>query len=123
MTSLASAVSFSEVPSLIVFYLFAGMAFLFPIAAYLLFLAIVNARPHPTVIAGPWDFAGILFATAGFWLLGGPMTLTTFHARWRPAMVQGETMEIASGEWSFLWVVPWVLYFALVLGGGLWMLW
>ncbi len=109
--------------TLIVFYVFAGMAFLFPVAAYLLFLAIVNGRPHATVVSGPWDFAGVLFATSGFWLLGGPLTLTTFHARWRPAFMRGETTELAGGDWAFLWVLPWVFYFALVFGGSFWLLW
>jgi hypothetical protein len=108
---------------LIVFYVFAGMAFMFPVAAYLLFLAIINGRPHATVVSGPWDFAGVLFATSGFWLLGGPLTLTTFHARWRPAFMRGETTELAGGEWAFLWVLPWVFYFALVFGGSFLLLW
>lgn len=108
---------------MIVFYVFAGMAFLFPVAAYLLFLAIINGRPHATVVSGPWDFAGVLFATSGFWLLGGPLTLTTFHAHWRPAFLRGETTELAGGDWAFLWVLPWIFYFALVFGGSFWLLW
>jgi hypothetical protein len=66
---------------------------------------------------------GVLFATSGFWLLGGPLTLITFHARWRPAFLRGETTELAGGEWAFLWVLPWVIYFALVLCGSFWLLW
>jgi hypothetical protein len=108
---------------LIVFYVFAGMAFFFPVAAYLLFLAIINGRPHATVVSGPWDFAGVIFATSGFWLLGGPLTLTTFHARWRPAFLHGETTELAGGDWAFLWVLPWIFYFALVFAGSFWLLW
>src|SRR5262249_4511160 len=99
------------------------MAFLFPVAAYLLFLAILNGRTHPTVVSGPWDFAGVLFATCGFWLVGGPIALSLFHSCWRPAFVQGEMSGLGSGEWSFLWALAWILYFAVVLGAAVFFLW
>ena len=89
----------------------------FPVAAYLLYLAVLNGRPHPTLISGPWEFAGALFATSGFWLMGGPVVLSIFHARWRPALLRGDTMDIASGDWAFVWVLLWIAYFVVVLGG------
>src|SRR5262249_24933059 len=96
---------------------------LFPVAAYLLFLAIINGRNHPTIISGPWDFVGVLFATSGFWIVGGPVMLALLHARWRPAFVQGDMTELAIGEWSFVWALAWVLYFALIFFGSAILLW
>jgi len=97
--------------------IFGLLIIFFPVAAYLLYLAVLNGRPHPTLIAGPWEFAGALFATSGFWLLGGPLILSNFHAYWRPALLRGETAELAGGDWSFLWLLLWLGYFAVVLGG------
>lgn len=97
-----------------------GLVFLFPIAAYCLFLAMINARQHPTLISGPWDFAGVLFATSGFLLVGGPSILGAFHARFRMALAQGQLPPLGwlTGDWSF-WVLLWGLYFLLILGGAL----
>jgi hypothetical protein len=99
------------------------MAFFFPVAAYLLFLAIINGRPHATIISGPWDFVGVLFATCGFWLVGGPVILWVIHSRWRPALVQGGMSIFATGDWSFIWVFSWIIYFALLLGLAVFVLW
>src|SRR5262249_18144372 len=91
------------------------MAFAFSVAAYLLYLALINGRTRPPMISRPWDFVGMLFAASRFWLVGGPVILSVFHARWRPAFVGGGMAEVASGDWSFVWVLAWVFYFALVL--------
>jgi hypothetical protein len=99
------------------------MAFAFPVAAYLLYLAFINGRTRPTMISGPWDFVGVLFATSGFWLVGGPLVLTVFHSRWRPAFVHGDMAGVASGDWSFVWVLTWLVYFALVLVFTVFFLW
>jgi len=100
---------------------FAGLVFLFPVAAYCLFLAMINNRPQPTMVSGPWDFAGVLFATSGFWLVGGPTALGAFHNRSRLALAQGHVPSpagmLASG-WEF-WVVVWGIYFTIVLGGAI----
>jgi hypothetical protein len=99
------------------------MAFTFPVAAYLLYLALINGRTHPTMISGPWDFVGVLFATSGFWLVGGPVVLSVFHSRWRPAFVHSNMSGLASGDWSFLWVLTWLVYFTLVLVVAVFFLW
>jgi hypothetical protein len=98
---------------------FAGLVFLFPLAAYCLCLAMINNRPQPTMVAGPWDFAGVLFATSGFLLVGGPAAMSAFHTRSRIALAQGQVPNPSSlleGNWTF-WVLLWALYFAVVLGG------
>jgi len=98
---------------------FAGLVFLFPVAAYCLFLAMLNNRPQPTMIAGPWDFAGVLFATSGFLLVGGPSALSAFHTRSRMALAQGQLPSPSSlfeGNWTF-WALLWLLYFVVILGG------
>lgn len=108
---------------MIVYWIFGSMAFAFPVAAYLLYLALINGRTHPTMISGPWDFVGVLFATSGFWLVGGPVILSVFHARWRPAFMHGEMAGLASGDWSFVWVLAWLLYFGVVLSVAAFFLW
>ncbi len=59
------------------------LAFLLPFSVYLLVLGIVNRRPHPVLVPGTWDFAGILFAASGFLLVGGPAVLSSGSERWR----------------------------------------
>lgn len=98
---------------------FGGLVFLFPVAAYCLFLAMINNRPQPTMVSGPWDFAGVLFATSGFLLVGGPTALGAFHTRYRMALAQGQLPNPASlfgSNWEF-WALLWGLYFVVVLGG------
>jgi hypothetical protein len=100
---------------------FAGLVFLFPVAAYCLFLAMLNNRPQPTMISGPWDFAGVLFATSGFWLVGGPSALAAFHTRYRMALAQGAVPNPASlfaNGWEF-WAALWGIYFTIVLGSAI----
>lgn len=99
---------------------FGGLVFLFPVAAYCLFLAMINNRAQPTMVSGPWDFAGVLFATSGFLFLGGPTVLGAFHSRYRMALAQGHLPNpssiFGSSGWE-LWAVLWGLYFVIVLGG------
>lgn len=66
-----------------------------PIAAYLFVLGRINRRPHPLVVSGPWDFAGILFAASGFLLVGGPALLDnlTFSESWRPFWLLAKPAE------------------------------
>ena len=61
----------------------AGFACLFPPALYCLVLASVNNRRRPTLVSGPLDFAGVLLASAGFLIVGGPLALAGMHDAWR----------------------------------------
>jgi hypothetical protein len=56
--------------------LFIVLAFLFPLMVYCLVLAVLNRRPHPVIVAGPWDFLGVVLALSGFLVVGGPAILS-----------------------------------------------
>jgi hypothetical protein len=56
---------------------------LMPVAIYLLYLSHLNSRNPPTLVPGPWDFAGVLLALSGFLLLSGPLLLTLVNSVWR----------------------------------------
>jgi hypothetical protein len=103
---------------------FGGLAFLIPLTIYCLILAMLNARRHPTVVSGPWDFAGALFATSGFLLVGGPWVLATLNADWRSALAQGRWTQLkgAEADWSFLWAYVGAVYFLAVIGGAAFLL-
>lgn len=47
-----------------------------PVSFYLCWLAGVNRREKPTVVAGSWDFAAVFGALSGFLLVGGVMLLS-----------------------------------------------
>ncbi|MBY0524182.1 MAG: hypothetical protein K2R98_12330 [Gemmataceae bacterium] len=97
-----------------------GLVFLFPVACYFLFLAMINGRQHPTMIYGPWDFAGVLLATSGFLLVAGPIVLGAFHSRVRAALTQGQLpaiRDLGGNAWGF-WVLLWGSYFLVILLGG-----
>ena len=51
------------------------IAFLFPLFSYLLILGLINRRRSPLLVAGTWDFVGVLFAMAGFVLAGSAYLL------------------------------------------------
>ena len=91
------------------------LAFVVPLAVYCLILSVINRRHHPVIVAGSWDFAGVLFAASGFLLLGGPAILTGLYEQWRLAWLLGQTRYLQGiGEnWSF-WITLWLLYFAVV---------
>jgi hypothetical protein len=100
------------------------LAFLLPLAVYLLVLGGVNRRPHPVVVSGVWDFIGLLFAASGFLLVGGPAILSGLNERWRRWWLLGEggaSAATADGGWHF-WVFLSVLYFGVVVGGAAWLL-
>ena len=40
------------------------LAFLSPLAIYLLIIGAINRRRRPLLVSGPWDFAGLLFAAS-----------------------------------------------------------
>jgi hypothetical protein len=100
------------------------LACVVPIAVYFLVLAIINRRRHPVMVSGPWDFAGVLFASSGILLLGGPAILTGLYEQWRLSWLLGQTRYLQGiGEhWSF-WISLWLLYFAVVAGGSAFVLW
>jgi hypothetical protein len=101
------------------------LAFFLPLAFYVLVLGIINRRPHPLMVSGPWDFVGILFAASGFLVLGGPFVISTLNENWRVFFVLGpHGASAGAGDrlWT-VWLVMSVLYFVIVLAGAAGMVW
>jgi hypothetical protein len=97
------------------------LAFLLPLAFYLLVLGVINRRPHPLLVPGVWDFLGLLFAASGFLLVGGPGILGGLHERWRQWWLWAQTGGRADGAGQF-WLLVSALYFAAVVAGVAWLL-
>ena len=101
------------------------LAFLLPLAVYLLILGSINRRRRPLLVGGVWDFIGLLFAASGFLLFGGPAILSSLSERWRrrwllgPAGGEGGGAE---GLYEF-WVFLSALYFVVVVAAAAWLLW
>ncbi len=100
------------------------LAFLLPLAFYLLVLGVLNRRPHPLLVSGVWDFIGLLFAASGFLLFGGPGILGGLNERWRMYWLLGQPPGgggPSESGWQF-WVFLSVLYFVLVVTGSAYLL-
>jgi hypothetical protein len=97
------------------------VAFLVPLAIYLLVLGYINRQPRPLMVSGTWDFIGVLFAASGFLLLGGPAILSSFNERWRVLWLLGEgsTPEGLSGAWSLGMFLAALYFLVVVAGSGL----
>jgi len=97
---------------------------LFPLMLYCLFLAGVNNRPRPTLVPGTWDFATVLLATAGFWMIGGPVVLAGLREQTQHILLRGsfatirDHIHVANWPWALLWAA----YFVLIAGGSAWIL-
>jgi hypothetical protein len=99
--------------------LFIVLAFLFPLMVYCLVLAVLNRRPHPVLVAGPWDFLGIVLALSGFLVVGGPAILSNLTTSSHGLFAAGPAADGESGvnpRQVFL-VLLLVLYFAALVGG------
>lgn len=94
------------------------LAFLFPLAIYLLVLGFLNRGRHPLLVSGVWDGIGLLFGVSGFLLFAGPAVLSTLSERWRLFWLFGPAVSIAGadGAWP-LWSFLALLYFLVVVGG------
>lgn len=57
------------------------LVFLVPLAIYCLVLALLNRRSQPVMVRGLWDCIGLLFASSGFLLVIGPVTLKMLYAK------------------------------------------
>jgi hypothetical protein len=101
------------------------LAFILPLAVYLLLLGFLNRRRHPLLVSGVWDCVGLLFAASGFLLFGGPAILSGLNERWRMFWLFGRpgvSARSPDGGWQF-WVFLSVLYFVGVVAGCAAMLW
>lgn len=99
------------------------LVFLFPVAVYLLILAIINRGPHPVLIRGTWDVLGLLFALSGFLFFGGPAILNGMYEQRRLAWALGHSdflPGVGDGAWLF-WLAFWLVYFGVVFFVVWWM--
>lgn len=98
---------------------------LFPLLLYCLHLAGVNNRPRPTLVSGTWDFAWVLVATCGFWILGGPAVLVGLNDLWRRVLWRGsfatirDYLHLTNWPWALLWAA----YFVIFVASTSWLLW
>jgi hypothetical protein len=109
---------------IVILVVFGAFACLFPLAFYCLVVASWNGRRRPTLVSGPADFAGVLLATAGFTIFGGPVVLALLHESGR-RLAEYHTFSsalsaVAGVSWP--WLAVWAGYFVLVVGGSGWLL-
>jgi len=89
-----------------------------PLLIYCLLLMAINGRRRASIIPGTWDFAGVLLATAGFVLGGGPLILAGFNAGWRRYLLHGKNVtdwRMLTGEGDVRAVALWVLFFVIII--------
>jgi hypothetical protein len=75
-----------------------GVFCLIPLTMYLLWLGAITRRDRPTLVTGPWDFAGVLFALSGFAIFGAGLVLSFAQANFRFWM-RGN-FEALRGAWA-----------------------
>ena len=95
------------------------VAFLLPLSLYFLALSWVNRRPRPVVVAGTWDFVGLLFSASGFLLVGGPAVLSSFNERWRTLWMLGDPGSVPESLEGYreVWMLLALAYFVIVVVG------
>ena len=89
-----------------------------PLAGYLLWLTVVVRRDRPTVVAGHWDFAGLLAGLSGFILFGGVLLLSLTQSNFR-FLTRGnfEALGAAWEQEKTSWAFVAGGYLVLVVGG------
>jgi hypothetical protein len=99
------------------------LIFLVPVAAYCLILAMVNRRLHPVMLSGPWDMAGLLFAVSGGVLFVGPAIIAMlYHRSLDDVPLAGRATPSFGDVWAPWWRI-WLVYYVLVIGGSVALLW
>lgn len=96
----------------------AAVCCLTPLALYLYWLAGVNRRATPTVLAGSWDFTALVLGLSGFILFGGGLLLSLLQSNARFLMRGNfEAVRAAWGQDRQMWTVLALLYAVAVIGG------
>ena len=98
-----------------------GLACLFPLSLYCLYLAMLHQRGHPTIVAGSWDMAGVLIALSGFLLAGGTTVIFAIHSAVRDYWLQVGPVHSLAGLYARVgaWTLGvWGLYFLILVVGG-----
>jgi hypothetical protein len=94
-----------------------GAFCLAPLTLYLMWLARITRRDHPTCVAGPWDFAGVLVALSGFVVVGGGLVLSLFQSNFRYWMRgNAEALRNAWNNERNTWLFLVGLYLLFVVG-------
>jgi hypothetical protein len=99
------------------------LAFVCPLAIYLIALGLINRRRHPLLVSGTWDLIGMLFAASGFLLCTGPGLLSGRDEGWRKLWLLGDSEGASLVVWQRLWVYLAYLYFLVVVGGSALLFW
>jgi hypothetical protein len=95
----------------------AGAFCLAPLAIYLLWLAQITRRERPTILAGSWDFAGLLIGLSGCILFGGGLVLSLLQSNFRYWMRGNfESLRAAWGQEKVSWMLLASAYLIVVIG-------
>jgi hypothetical protein len=95
-----------------------GSFCLSPLAVYLLWLAQITRRRRPTILAGSWDFVGLLIGLSGFILFGGALVLSILQTNFRYWMRGNfEGLRSAWIQERVTWILLAAMYLILVVGG------
>ncbi len=96
---------------------FAGVFCLIPLSLYLFGLALLTRRDQPTVLSGPWDFAGLVAGLSGLILFGGGLVLALLQSNVRHLMRGNlESLRAAWGQEKATWLLLAGLYLVVVVG-------
>ncbi len=96
-----------------------GIIGLFPMLVYCVLLIGLNTRRRASMIPGTWDCAGVLLATSGFLLAGGPLILAGLDAGWRRLLTKAPVTDWRrfTGEGDILALAMWAFVFIAAVGG------
>ena len=104
------------------FLFLVGLACLFPLTLYCLYLAMLHHRSRPTMMSGAWDTAGMLLALSGFLVVGGSTLVFTLHGSAHDWLVRGSTFHdlrrLSTQESQLTWIL-WGGYLLVVVGGSI----
>jgi hypothetical protein len=98
---------------------------LLPLAIYLFYLARLNYRRRPTLLAGTWDFGCLMLGLSGFLLVGGPLLVSVLDSTWRGLLFTGDFRQIQQA-WmlnSVIWSTlagSYLLFIAGLIGWSMW---
>lgn len=78
-------------------------------------MAVINRRPHPILISGIWDLAGLIFACSGLLLAAGPAMVMAFKEREERRLLFSDPLGVTSLAelWQGSWM--WILYYLTIL--------
>jgi hypothetical protein len=75
------------------------------------------------MVWGPWDFLGVLLATSGLLVFGGPAALTMFYDKEVRDFLVGRFHLAHFSSLFFKWWGLWVVYYLLVLASAACLIW